>query len=507
MSRINTNIQSLIATRILGNNQKDFNRALTRLSTGLRINTGKDDPAGLIASEILRSAKVAITAAIDNSNRADSIISVAEGALQEISALLLEVESLVDRSSNTGAISTKEVSANQLQLDEIIKSINRIANSTSFGDKKLINGSMGFTTSGLNLIDQATVQGGTERVDIDNLRIRSAKIPEGSFKTVVIERVTSSTFGSISAVGNGTAVGNGRGTISSDVTLEVTGTIGSDVFSFVSGTTAAAIRDTVNLSTGLTGVSAYLSSFANDPLSISAVYFTSTGYGDSSFVSVQRIDTAGKDNFDIDGKKSSRKEGTDGTIIVNGTTATVDGLEISIATNALSFEATLAAAFAGGGIEATKSNLDITGGGALFSISPTLGLANQENVGIDSVTAANLGSGVSTIGFLSSLRTGQSNDMSQQNFAKAQRIVRSAIDQISTLRGRLGAFQRNTLTTNINTLGVAFENIAAAESMIRDADFAVETAALTRSQILVNASTVTLQLANAAPQNVLALLG
>ncbi len=69
------------------------------------------------------------------------------------------------------------------------------------------------------------------------------------------------------------------------------------------------------------------------------------------------------------------------------------------------------------------------------------------------------------------------------------------------------AFQRNTLGTNINSLGVAFDNIAAAESMIRDADFAVETAALTRSQILVNASTVTLQLANAAPQNVLALLG
>ena len=88
-----------------------------------------------------------------------------------------------------------------------------------------------------------------------------------------------------------------------------------------------------------------------------------------------------------------------------------------------------------------------------------------------------------------------------------QRVIRQAIDQVSSLRWRIGAFQKDTLASTVNALQIALENTAAAESAIRDADFAVETAALTRAQILVQASTATLQMANAQPQTVLALLG
>ncbi len=97
--------------------------------------------------------------------------------------------------------------------------------------------------------------------------------------------------------------------------------------------------------------------------------------------------------------------------------------------------------------------------------------------------------------------------MSAKNFAVAQRIVREAIDQVSSLRGRLGAFQKDTLRTTINSLSVTKENVTAAESAIRDADFATETSDLTRAQILIQSSTLTLQLANAQPQNALSLLG
>ena len=99
MSRINTNIQSLLATRVLNKNSRALNQSLERLSTGLRINRGKDDPAGLIASEGLRSSKVAITAAIDNANRANNVIGIAEAGLDEVNRLLLELENLVDRSA------------------------------------------------------------------------------------------------------------------------------------------------------------------------------------------------------------------------------------------------------------------------------------------------------------------------------------------------------------------------------------------------------------------------
>ena len=104
------------------------------------------------------------------------------------------------------------------------------------------------------------------------------------------------------------------------------------------------------------------------------------------------------------------------------------------------------------------------------------------------------------------LRSGSGNDLASKKFATTQRIVRAAISQVASLRGRLGAFQKDTLNTTVNSLQVARENITAAESAIRDADFAVETSNLTRAQILVSASTTVLQLANSQPQNALALL-
>ena len=99
------------------------------------------------------------------------------------------------------------------------------------------------------------------------------------------------------------------------------------------------------------------------------------------------------------------------------------------------------------------------------------------------------------------------NDLAKKNFATAQRIVRAAINEVASLRGRLGAFQKDTLSTTINSLQIARENVTAAESAIRDADFALETSNLTRAQILVSSSTSVLQLANAQPQNALSLLG
>ena len=98
MSRINTNVQSLIAQRVLGQNQFALRNSLERLSTGLKINRGKDDPAGLIASENLRSELKSTNAAIDNANRADQVVNIAEGGLQEVSGLLTELQGLITAS-------------------------------------------------------------------------------------------------------------------------------------------------------------------------------------------------------------------------------------------------------------------------------------------------------------------------------------------------------------------------------------------------------------------------
>lgn len=477
MSRINTNVQSLVATRVFGKNNADLSQALNRLSTGLRINSGRDDPAGLIASETLRASKKAITAATDNARRADTIVAIAEGSLQEVNALLLELEDLIDRSANEAGLTSAEVDANQLQIDSILQSINRLSNSTTFGDTKLLAGGFAFSTSGVATSAIAAVQ------------VNSAKIPDNASRTVDVQVVTASEFAVVSAVGGNTA----DGALSASVTIQVAGNFGTEVFTFASGTTQAQIATAINSSTQLTGVSAVVSG--------PAVAFTSTTFGAKGLVDIDVINDSGSTGLQLTG--NGEDEGVDGTIIVNGQQARVNGLDATVRSGSLSLDLKLnqdLATTAG-----SSSNFAITGGGAKFNIAPEVGLVGQETIGLQSVSTGSLGDAAT--GFLSSLQTGEANDLNSGNLTTSQRVVREAIDQVSSLRGRIGAFQRNTIATSINSLLVTFENTAAAESAIRDADFAVETSNLTRSQILVNSATSTLQLANAQPQNVLALLG
>src|SRR6202008_4871114 len=105
MSRINTNVTSLISQRVLGYNQQLLGVALERLSTGLKINRGKDDPAGLIASENLRSEIKSINTAISNSERADQVVNITEGGLQEVSGLLTELQGLVTATASKAGLS------------------------------------------------------------------------------------------------------------------------------------------------------------------------------------------------------------------------------------------------------------------------------------------------------------------------------------------------------------------------------------------------------------------
>src|SRR5688500_11063964 len=127
MSRINTNVSSLIAQRVLRRNNDSLSLSLERLSTGLRINRGADNPAGLIASENLRAERAGISQAIDNAERASNIIGTAEGGLSEVSSLLNELQQLVNEAANTGGLTPTELEANQLQVDQILSTINRLA--------------------------------------------------------------------------------------------------------------------------------------------------------------------------------------------------------------------------------------------------------------------------------------------------------------------------------------------------------------------------------------------
>jgi len=480
MTRINTNVPSLVAARVVTNNNAAMNTTLERLSTGLRINSGKDDPAGLIASETLRGEITAISAAMENADRANNMIGITEGALQEVNALLLDLEDLVDQSANQAGMSSEEIAANQLQIDSILDTINRISTSTEFQSKKLLNGELDYATSGLTTGPAAT--------EVTNLEITSARLPNGGHRDVVIEVTASAQTARLVHAASAIAAGG--------VTIQIAGDYGTEQLSFASGTAASAVIAAVNGSTSLTGVSASVSGTG----AATRILFNSTEYGSDAFVSVEAI----SGTFTVTGGDSSTSDhGVDVGLLVNGATATADGLDISVHTTALSLDMTLAANFAT--TTGNTKSFAITGGGANFSIAPTLGMNSMASLGIQSVATGSLGKG--NLGYLSSLGSGQTNQLSAGNFETAQRIVRAASSQVAGLRGRLGAFQKNTLDSTINALSVALENTTAAESAIRDADFAEETSNLTRSQILVQSATSVLQMANAAPGNVLSLLG
>src|SRR5436190_6673328 len=148
MTRINTNVGTLVAQNTLTRSNNDLQTALTRLSTGLRINTGKDDPAGLIASEALGSDIAGVKKAISNSERANQVIATADSGLSQVSSLLNDIRGLVTEAANKGALSDDQIAANQLQVDSSLEAINRIAQTTSFQGRKLLDGSLGFLTSG-----------------------------------------------------------------------------------------------------------------------------------------------------------------------------------------------------------------------------------------------------------------------------------------------------------------------------------------------------------------------
>jgi flagellin len=472
-SVINTNVSSLIAQRSLQKNNQTLNTSLQRLSTGLKINSGADDPAGLIASEALKAEQTGISTAIDNANRATNIIGTAEGGLNEVSNLLNQLQGLVNQSANTGALSADEISANQLQVDSILNTVNRIANSTSFQGKNLLDGSLAYTLSGAGTSAFAS------------LSVNAANLPGNQAESVIVQVTNSATLGKVSYTGAANSAFIGA----SAVTLQVAGNLGTQQLSFAGSTKLSAVAAAINNVTGETGVVASASG--------AKLSFVSQSYGSSQFVSVGSV----SGTFNVTGGSSGKAFGTDASVNVNGAKATTDGVNVIYRDNNIDLSLKLSAALNAGKTKA----FGITGGGATFALGSEVKDTLKTSIGIQSVSTGSLGD--TTTGFLSSLSTGGTNQLTAKSLSTAQRILSESINQVSSLRGRLGAFEKYTLGSTINSLGVAFENITAANSSIADTNFAAETANLTRAQILSQASTTVLSQANSAPQSVLKLLG
>jgi flagellin len=503
MSRINTNVQSILAQRVLGQNNQGLAGSLERLSTGLRINRGKDDPAGLIASQNLRAEKSALGAAIKNAERADQVVNIAEGGLNEVSGLLTELQGLLTTTANDAGLSTEEKAANQLQIDSILQTIDRVASSTSFQGKKLLNGNLDYTT---NNIDS----------EVSDFKVNGAKLGFGETRDVDVLVTQSAQVGGMVMRFGGAAVD--LTDADSTFTIEVAGNEGSRELSFSSGTTLADIASTINSFTDVTGVTATAS--GND------IKLVSTEFGSEQFVSLKVIDDggvtgAGVDNFaanDTNGLAGSPTAfnaltngttdfGRDVRATINGITATTKGTNVAINTDFLDVSVNLSDT--GATTLGTISAFEISGGGGDFQLGGRVDIAGKVSLGIGNVAVREIGKTTDSGNNYSLADIGSGNDLNVENgdLSVAQQAVEQAIKDVNSLRGRLGAFQQNTVGATIRSLGISLENTTAAESAIRDTDFAAETAALTRNQILSQSATQILTIANSQPQNALSLLG
>ncbi|MGH7132264.1 MAG: flagellin [Phycisphaerales bacterium] len=504
MSRINTNPASLIAQRNYANNNKSLDTTLERLSTGLRINRGKDDPAGLIASENLRSEKSALTAAIGNAERTDQLANIAEGGLQELSNLLTDLRGLVTATANAAGLSTEEKQANQLQVDSILQTIDRVSDSTNFQGVKLLNGNFDFQTTSV-------------AAGVSDYRINGAKVNSGSSIAVQALITTSAQQGGLYLSTNGNL-----DLTSGLFTVEVGGKIGSRELSFASGTTTANIVAAINTYTQVTGVTAVAVASGTT----NGVRLQSSDFGSDAFTSVKIVNNAGITGANVGvynvqatnanainttlnaaftstaATNGVRDAGQDLVATINGVAATSKGKTARINTDFLDVEVTFNTTTSQtiGAVNA----FTITGGGANFQLASKVDIGGKVALGIQDVSSRKLGN--STVGQLSSLASGKGFNLVDGDLTAAGKVVEEAIRQVSGLRGRLGAFQKNTVGATIRNLGVSLENSSAAESSIRDADFANETASLTRSQILSQAAGNSLGLANQRPQAALQLL-
>lgn len=474
MARINTNVSSVVAQRHLAQSYGTLNTTIQRLSSGLRITRGADDPAGLIASERLRSEIAAVRQAVSNTQRASTIVSTTEGALDEVSRLLNDVQNLIVQSANAGALSEDEIKANQLQIDSAINSITRIANSTTFAGRHLLNGALDYVTSG---VDNSVVNA---------LDIHSAQFGTQPFIPVNVTVTTSAQPGELLFP---------NGSITADTSIELSGPTGVTTLPFSSGATASAIAAAINAVADTTGVTAIMSSNVT-----SGFVLKTDSLGSRQFVSVKVLPGGGAFNTtDASGNAQSRDEGRDAVATINGTATHGDGNKLSLQTSSLDIELQLDSSFGVG-----STSFAITEGGALFQVGPEVNSALQVNLGVRSVAASRLGN--SDVGYLSQVLDGGDYSVTKGKAREAQKIIGEALRQVVVLRGRLGAFEKNTLDTNANQLNITMENLMSAESQIRDADFAYETSQLSRNQVLVSSGTQVLGLANQMPQQALQLL-
>ena len=498
---INSNIQSLTAQRNLTTSQNSLSTSIQRLSSGLRINSAKDDAAGLAISDRMTSQIRGLNQAARNANDGISLAQTTEGALKSSGDILQRVRELAVQSANASN-SAGDRQALQREVGQLVAELDRISQTTEFNGQKVLDGTFGTQQFQVGANANQTIVAATAnlRTSVYGNNQNAASAGQG---------------GSIPATVAAATAGS-NGVASSAVTL--TGNLGTATFSTAANATAKATADQINALTSTTGVTASSRTEIRLGGFSAAGSYTLNIRGDNATdvaISFTTLSTTSTDRFApvvSAFNDQSAKTGVTASLSADGTQVVLTnatGNDIYLADTAVANAADVtvtkynAASIQNGTTGSVGTVQTLTSNAAAESITAGgyVVLDSDKAFAVISATAnAQLASGGSNLKSVANL------DVSSfSSSTDALKTVDSALSFINGERAKLGALQ-SRFETAANNLAVTSENLSASRSRIQDADFASETANLSRAQILQQAGTAMVAQANQLPQGVLALL-
>ncbi len=487
-TRINTNTTASEAARNLSLNSDAVSKNIQRLSSGLRINSAADDAAGLVISESLRAQSSGLQQATRNTNDAINVVKTAEGALNEVHSLLINIRQLTVHAANVGVNDPTALKADQDAIAQAVSSINRIAGTTQFNNKNLLDGSASSAS--------ASVTGGTASLQAASGKTLAIVSQAAGYGATAIASGSVTSTAAVAESDTATfAVAPGAGTFGGSFTVE-----GKAVN--LSGTTntlaqvATAIQQQTGLNYAVTqGTTAV--TFTNQVAGVSGGTTSFTGLTSSTA-------TTGVP------ATANATAGANGSLTVNGQTSdtvSADGKTFSFTTGGLKGLSLATSSALGSTLGTFSATADkaVAGQDLQFQIGANAGQSIGVSIGSQKASAlGNVGSfNLGDLAAGGALNVADPTGAGQQN---ALKVVDQAISDISATREKLGAIQSNVLESNVRRLGTAQQNTDAADSTIRDTDLSSEIVNFTKNQILVQAGTSALAQANQAPQAILKLL-
>ena len=503
---INTNINSLNAQRNLATSQSSLATAMQRLSSGLRINSAKDDAAGLAIADRMTSQIRGANQAARNANDGISLSQVAEGALGSASSVLQRIRELAVQSSNA-TNSASDRAALNAEVNQLTAELDRIAKTTQFNGQNLLDGS--FTSAQFQVGANAN-----QTITITSANFSTSKYGNnriGSTVATTAGGVGDLVMGSTAGANPSAAVSGATNTIAADAAFAVNGSLGSATIGISLGDSAKTVAANINAKSSTTGVHAtarteidlstfvanasYTLQVTSDNATPVTVAFT-VGAANNADGLAAAIN-AFNDKSSQTGVTAKLNSNGNGITLTNATGNDIKIGNASAAANTLSVGAITAIAGSNGGAPAAANSAYVTGA-LTFDSDKTFSLTNTTGAaGLSYFNSANVSSQLQSVNNL---------DVSSVDAAnRTLSMVDSALSVVSGQRARYGALQSRFETT-ISNLNTTSENLSASRSRIQDADFAAETANLSRSQILQQAGTAMVAQANQLPQSVLSLL-